>query len=665
MMDDKPLIPPETKLPEITFKAVIISILLAVILCASNAYLALKVGVTVAASIPAAVISMGILRFFKNSNVLESNLAQTAASAGEGMASVATFVLPALLILGYWQSFHFLEMAFLILVGGMAGVLFAVPLRQVFLKLPGLSFPEGTAIGTVLRARSSGNTQLKYLAQGGIVGALIGLFQTGFKLLADHLPLWFKTSSNTLFGITLGFDPVLLGAGYIIGIRACLAMFCGTLIAWIIGIPILSHIYALPAEGSAEDLVMSLWSAHLRYMGVGTMLVGGVWTLITLFRPIIKGIHQSMQQMRALKYTNQTMLRTEFDMPMSVVIGGLIFITCLAFVSIFYFLHWSPLPISNTLALIISVICTACFLVFGFISIIIAGYLVGLIGSTNSPVSGLLIINVILLGLILFSLIGLQLDLSQVTYQKATVGIIIFVVSMIGFAFIITSENIQDLKAGHMVGATPWKQQLMMAIGVLVSACVIGPVLQLLLDAYGMGGVMPRADMNPAEMLPAPQAGLIAALLKGIITHQLPWDMLIVGCIVGIGFILFSEFSKRRFGFTFPVLAVGLGIYLPPQFITPTVLGGLIHFLVNRPQNAPTAEHVSDNGSQRCILVACGLVAGAALMGVILAVPFVITSNTDALRLINERFTIFTEFAALIIPLGIGLWLYRIGTKTY
>lgn len=665
-LDEAPLISPNVSLPEITVKAVILAIILAVLLAASNAYLALKVGTTVAASIPAAVVSIAVFRLFRRSNVLENNLVQTAASAGEGLAAAATFILPALVILKFWEGFNFWQSAAITMVGGILGVLFSVPLRRVLLSLPILPFPEGTAIGNVLKASASAGTQIKNLFRGGVAGAAVALCQTGFEFVSSYFPLWVK-KGNMLFGTTLGFDPVLIGAGYIIGINANLALFLGTISCWLIGVPVLCSIYGLPAGSDHYDMVMNLWDQHIRYIGVGTMMLAGVWTLLTLIKPMIKGVYKTFRKMNTENFSNKIQLRTEKDIPIYWVLSGIAVLVLLAFLFILFSIKSSGLLLTGNLVFGISLIALLAVLILGFLSALICGYLVGLIGSTNTPLSGILIINVLLLSLIIFPLIGTEANLHFHMNQQAAIAIVIFIVTIIGTAAVITNENIQDLKAGKMVGATPWKQQIMMIIGVIVSAIAIAPVLDLLFNAYGMGGVFPHPGMNPEQMLPAPQAGLLAALSQAVIGHSLPWPMLMTGMIIAVICIGIDALAKRK-GYRLPVLAVGLGIYLPPEIIIPSVLGGLIHYLAARrlsqqtkalalseSEQKKTFKEVSEKG----VLLACGFVAGSALIGVVLAIPFVIEGNSDVLKLVSDNFLPIANILGLVITVLLLIWLYR------
>src|SRR3990167_9161672 len=310
---DGPLMGPSVHLPELTFRAIVLAIILAVILAASNAYLALKIGTTVAASIPASVLALGVLRFFKNSNVLESNLAQTAASAGEGMAGAVSFVLPAMLVLHVWTEFPYWKTFLVSVTGGLLGVLFSIPLRRILLNMPTLTFPEGTAVGNVLRSAVNKGSSLKWLVQGGAVGALVSFCQSGFKIFSDNVQIWTLTS-RTLFGMGFGFTPATLAAGYIIGPQVGVTLFIGVIIGWVILLPWIGLFEGVPTDLSAYDAAMVLWSDHLRFVGVGTMLVGGVWCLIRLMPDVWEGLRLSMRSF-SLMGRQKTLVRTEQDIP--------------------------------------------------------------------------------------------------------------------------------------------------------------------------------------------------------------------------------------------------------------------------------------------------------------------------------------------------------------
>lgn len=634
-------------LPELTFKAIVLSILLAALLTAANAYLALRIGTTISASIPAAVIAMGVLRCFRRSNILESNMVQTAASAAEGVAAVISYVLPAAIILHVWQGFPYFETFALTLIGGLLGVLFTIPLRRIFLNLPTLTFPEGTAVGNVLLASASGGAKLKFLVQGAAVGGIISLLQSGFKILADLISLW-VVAGRAIGGIAMGFEPALLAAGYIVGIRAAGGLIVGVL-AWVIILPILSIHYGLPAEATRYDMALDLWHAHMRYIGVGMMLIGGIATLISLIKPVFTGLKQSFAVFNA----------GEQDMPFRWMLMSVTGLSLLCYGLILYILWQLNLPVSHVILGFVSLLTLLFVLVVGWLFAMISSYFVGLLGSTNTPLSGLLILGVLLLGLLYLLLMKSALAIAAL--QIAT--LIVFTITLVAAISALSGENMQDLKAGQIVGATPWKQQIVLAVGVIAAAAVIGPVLNLLFHAYGLGGVFPRAGMDPTQMLGAPQAGMIATIAQGVLKEHLESNMLFIGCGLALVLALVDQFLKRKH-FRLPPLAVGLGVYLPPDVIMPIFVGAFISYLVSkRMQRTALSEEIKNNAKQNGVLLACGLVAGSALMGVILAIPFAILGTTNALSLVSSHFGSWATALALLVTVGLCYWLYRTAQK--
>lgn len=661
-LDNEPLIPASTTLSELTIKAIILSILLAIILSAANAYLALKIGTTISASIPASVFALGILRLFKQHNVLECNLAQTAASAGEGVAAAIAFVLPAMIFLHIWKGFSYSETAIITLLGGLLGVLFSIPLRRIMLHLPALRFPEATAIGNVLKASVQGEVGLKLLAQGGLLGSLVAFAQTALNVVADNLQLWVY-AGKTIFGFALGLTPATLAAGYIVGFEVAVSLLTGAVVGWLIMLPFIGIYYGLATNiTSAYDAATQLWNTHLRFVGVGTMLVGGVWTLFRLLKPISKGIRLSFVGFRKDSVgALGKPLRTEADMPSIWILPGILALACLLFFYIFHYIH-GVISITSDYLWLVTLISVIFVLIIGFLLATISSYFCGLVGSSNNPLSGLLITAILLLAFLFLLLFRADISLNA-RYFASAVIIIATILACIGS---ITGESIQDLKAGQMLGATPWRQQFMMAVGVGVSALVIGPVLQLLFNAYGIGGIYPRPGMDPSQMLAAPQAGLMAAVAQGVLMQHLNWKMIVLGGLVAIIIIVIDEFLKRR-NFRLPALAVGLGIYLPPEIITPVVVGGVVSFLVKkqwqRKKRTTEQEQAVIQYHQRGVLMACGMVAGSSLMGVILAIPFAIIGSANALSIGGPRFVPIATIFGLIIFLALCFWFYKVGRK--
>lgn len=654
---DEPLISPSQSLPELTFKVIVLSIVLAALLAAANAYLALKIGMTISASIPASVLAIGILRFFKNSNVLECNIIQTAASAGEGIAAAIAFVLPALIVLHFWEAFPYWETVLITVVGGLLGVLFSIPLRRVLLHLPALRFPEGTAIGNVLKASTQPGRSIKALAFGGGGGALISLAQGGFKLIADSLQLFYSTGS-AVFGAALGFVPATLAAGFIIGIEVGISILTGVVIGWFVLLPILAEHFGL--SGSSSYLqAMNIWSHHLRYVGVGTMLVGGVWTLLRLLKPVVQGVRTSFRSLRDERGMKMKLPRTERDMPIHWVTVGVVLLALCVYMLVMHLVVQSDFSMTHGYTAFVVFSTVVYILIVGFLLATICGYFSGLIGVSNNPISGMVISAILLLGVIYLLLFHFQ---GSGEAMKVT-SLVILVATVVSAIAAISNENLQDLKAGYMVGATPWKQQLILSVGVVVSALVIAPVLQLLFDAYGIGGVFPRSGMDPSQMLAAPQATLMAAVAKGVIAHNLEWNMILVGAGVAVIVIIIDEYLKRK-NHRLPALAVGVGIYLPPEITIPMIVGGFMNFIVKRALAKQRITHeVRHRKLQNGVLMASGMVAGSAIMGVLLAIPFVLMGSTDALRIVPKAFEPVAKGLGVVTLFGLCYWFYHICTS--
>jgi len=661
---DGPIIPSNVTLPEITPRVVILGVILTIVLAAANAYLGLKLGTTVSASIPAAVISMGILRFFKNSNILENNMVQTMASVGEALTAGIAFILPALIIMGAWDGFHYWQTVIAGLLGGTLGVLFTVPLRRALLQDKTLRYPEGIAIGNVLKAstvREDGD--LRSLVHGGVVGGTIALFQAGFQILTDSFSFWVKTST-TVFGFGLGLSPALIAAGYIVGLNVALSLLVGIFIGWLIGVPVLAYIYGMSDADSAAQIATTMWRSHVRYIGVGAMLIGGLWTLCTLAKPVVTSMKMSFATLRRVSLDNKPVLaRTEHDIPIHYVLLGVL----LLLVPIFWMLTHTIMPsvpgVSEGFKNFIAAFSTFYILIAGFIFCSISAYFAGLIGSTNNPGSGLLVSTLLILSLIFIGFAGMQ-QLSEETAKFLAIVAIGSVV-VISSALVISNDTMQDLKVGEIVGATPWKQQLMLMFGVIVAAFVIPPILQLLYQAYGIGGVFPRPGMNPAQMLAAPQAGLMATVTQGAFSHQLQWNMIGFGAAIAVVCIVIDEILKKHFGTRLPVLAVGLGIYLPLDASIPCVIGGVLSWLIQHKLNYLYNYCEADDAAKcnvhrhRGLLLACGIVAGASIMGVVLAIPFALTESSDVLRIMPQTLAPFSGVLSIVVTGALCVWIYR------
>ena len=586
-------------LPEITLKAVILGILLSMILAGANAYLGLFAGMTVSASIPAAVISMGVLSFFRRSNILENNIVQTAASAGESLAAGVIFTIPALVLLGYWTSFDYFEVAKIAAIGGVIGVLFTVPLRRALILVAKLKFPEGIATAEILKAgdeaRSSSETDssdgLKTIGIASIVGGLMKLAQQGFAVW--HATIEGATTvGRSIFGIGSDLSPALISVGYIVGRNIGILVVTGGLISWAIAIPIYTAINGF--EGDPLKAAWTIWNSKIRYLGVGAMVVGGVWSLVKLLNPLITGVKASIDSIRQ-KSKGKELQRMERDIPINYV--GMALLAMLIPVFLLY------LGIIQSAG--IAAILTIVMMVFGFLFSAVASYMAGVVGSSNNPISGVTIATILFSSMLLLALLGTGSGVGAA--GAIMVGAVVCCAAAIG------GDNMQDLKTGQLVGATPWKQQVMQIVGTVSAAIVLGLVLDILHTAYTIG----------SPTLSAPQATLMKSVADGVFSGNLPWDFVAIGALIGIVIILI-DIRQEMMGadFRVPVLAVAVGIYLPIELSVPIFIGGMINHIG---QGSETER----SGQKKGLLMASGLITGEALMGILVAVPIFITGNKD------------------------------------
>jgi len=663
--DDEPVVPPQISLREITPRALILGIILTIILAAANAFLGLKVGLTVSASIPAAVISLGILRLFRDSNILENNMVQIMASVGEALTAGVAFILPALIILHVWDGFHYWQTVMTSLVGGILGVLFTIPLRRALLRDKTLRYPEAVAIGNVLKAsakREKGD--LRQLISGGVIGGMIVLFQTGLQVLTDTFSWWTKIKTNLIAGFGLGLSPALIAAGYIVGINVALSLLVGIIIGWIAGVPILSLIYGLPEADNANQMAMMIWKDHIRYMGVGTMLLGGLWTLTTLFKPVMQSMSASIKAVKQIHLGEAPeILRTERDFPIHYVLLA----TFLLLIPIFLLIAYKIIPqfpaLTSAFRYFLAAFASIYILIGGFAFCSITAYFAGLIGSTNSPISGLLVSALLILSvclLLFFNYTNWDLQTREMIGTIVSIGAMV----IIGGALSISNDSMQDLKVGQIVGSTPWKQQTMLLLGVIVSSFIIPPILQLLYNAYGIGGVFPRPGMDESQMLAAPQAGLMATVAKGVFSHELSWLMIGIGAFIAIVCIIIDEILKKYFGTRLPVLAVGVGIYLPLDSSMPVVIGGILSWIINSRINHLYPEMQEGTPPRhRGLLLSCGIVAGASIMGVLLAIPFAIKQSSSVLRIMPQGHETLSAILSLLVTASLCVYIYRVVIK--
>jgi len=650
--NESPTVPDDVSLPEITFKAIILGIILSVVLAGANAYLGLFAGMTVSASIPAAVLSMGILRFFRHSNILENNIVQTAASAGESLAAGVIFTLPALIVMQYWTTFNYWETTLIAGLGGVIGVLFTVPLRRALIVEEGLKFPEGIATAEVLRSGDAGGGGVKYIAQAGIIGALFKFGDTGLRLWTGVIETASRVGSSiAYFGSNL--SPALVSVGYIVGINIAVLVFLGGALNWLVAIPIYAALHTWPMSGgepmAAVEWAGEIWSSHTRFLGVGAMVIGGLWALINLRSSVITGIKSSLETYRrgaASRFS--AIARTDRDTPIKWV-GILLLISLLPIFALYVYIIQSATP---------SIFMAVVMLIAGFLFSAVAAYMAGLVGSSNNPISGVTIATILFSSLMLLALLG--------TGSAKGPAAAIFVGAVVACAAAIGGDNMQDLKAGYLVGATPWKQQVMQMVGVVTAALVLGPVLILIENAYGIG-VPTEAHPNP---LAAPQATLMASVADGVFNQNLPWLMIIIGMLVAVGVIVLDKIQERRNAdFRLPVLAVAVGIYLPFELSVPIFFGGIVAWMVQRGLNKRKAiatdgdleklETAGERAQNRGLLFASGLITGEALVGILMAIPIVIAGNANVLAIVPEP---IGTWPGIVLLLLVILWLGKVAS---
>lgn len=683
---DEPYIPAAQSIPELTVRAVILGVILAVVLAAANAYLGLFAGMTVSASIPAAVISMVILRALRGGNILENNLVQTAASAGESLVAGVIFTLPAMVIGAHWGNFNYVTTSLIACFGGLLGVMFTIPLRRAMIVEQPLQFPEGVATAEVLKVGDRGGASIRGLLVGGLLGALFKLCASGFRVFEETIK-WGANVGGNVATVSLNASPALVAVGYIVGLNIAVLVFVGGAINWWIAIPAYIGIEGVDTSGGAMSTATAVWGAKTRYIGVGAMAVGGVWALIRMRSSLFAGISSGMEAYRRLKQGGADVTpRTERDTPMQwVAIAALVAVV--------------PLIIlfqSFTHELWVSVVMAVVMIVAGFLFSAVAAYMAGLVGSSNNPISGVTIATVLSASLLLLMLLG----------AGNTVGPVaaILIGGCVCCAAAIGGDNMQDLKAGHIVGATPWKQQVMQVIGVIAAAFAIAPILTLLHTSYGIGPkpvgpspVLAHADSfervrsyapdvvgmvdlakaasdseQPAlsaKRLQAPQASLTEAVSKvsrGISNSGLPWTMIFIGMGLAVLIILIDlGLEARGSSFRAPVLAVAVGVYLPFYLSLPIFFGGALAWAVKRYKGS-AADRKSDE--QSGLLFSAGVITGEALAGIALAIPIAATSDIEVLQLIPGGETVAGIFGPGVPWVGLLLlaavmWLtYQVAT---
>ncbi|MCX8639409.1 MULTISPECIES: OPT family oligopeptide transporter [unclassified Gilliamella] len=656
-------------LRELTLRGTILGALITIIFTASNVYLGLKVGLTFSSAIPAAVISMAVLRLFSGSTILENNMVQTQASAAGTLSSII-FVLPGLLMIGYWQDFPFWLTFAICAAGGMLGVLFSIPLRHIMVVKSTLPYPEGVAAAEILKAGSKtegddSNAGLKDILVGGVIASGVSLFTNGFRVLSESASYWF-TGGKSIFQLPMGFSLALLSAGYLIGIISGIAVLIGTIIGWVFGIPILSAITDYDTSESLASVAMGLWAKDIRFIGAGTIAIAAIWTLLTLIKPVIEGLKISFRTLRA-DVSVDDIAPTERDLSPKAIFSIMAGMVVILVATFYAFISDSGLSAGVAWMLVICAVLFA--FIMGFLVAAACGYMAGLVGSSASPMSGIAIVAAIAISLILL-VIGQANDLlSTPEGTNFATALALFTTSTVLAVACISNDNLQDLKTGYLVNATPWKQQVALLIGCVVGAIVIAPILEILYNAYGFTGALPRADMDQSQVLAAPQATLMTTIAKGIFSHQLDWTMILIGLAVGsIIIIIDLILAKNQSKFRLPALAVGLGIYLPPTITTPIFIGTLLSWIIKRKAYAKAKKANLDpeeqfkNVDRKAALIASGLIVGESLVGVLLAIVIVISitsGGSDAPLAISADLGLLPQYLGLAVFVIICLYFIR------
>ncbi|HEU4833198.1 MAG TPA: oligopeptide transporter, OPT family [Pyrinomonadaceae bacterium] len=635
---------------ELTIRGLILGALITTIFTAANVYLGLKVGLTFASSIPAAVISMAILSMVKDSSILENNIVQTVASAA-GTLSAIIFVLPGLVIVGWWTGFPFWQSFLICVSGGVLGVLFTIPLRRALVTNSDLPYPEGVAAAEVLKVGSGTRGETKDEsgeAREGLIAVILGsvasaglAILTATRIAAASVSDVFRVGANAATGYDVAFSLALVGAGHLVGLSVGMAMLTGLIIAWAIAVPILTSMQPAAAGVDIADHTLRIWSTQVRFIGAGAIAVAAIYTLIRLAKPVVGGLISTLASSRATEREDDR----DRDIPASWII--ILTIACLLIAGYLAFTFARATVLAPS-AISLTLIAIPFVLIGGFLIAGICGYMAGLIGASNSPISGVGILSIVLCASVLILVVA-----PNATTQPALVAFALFITAIVFACATISNDNLQDLKTGQLVGASPMRQQIALIVGVAAGASVIPFVLNLLAKAYGFAGA---ANLNTVsdKPLPAPQATLISALAKGVIGGSLEWKMIGIGVLVGIGLILLDTILGALNKLRIPPLAVGIGIYLPMSATFAVVVGAVLsEWYSRRARKTPNPDRSERLGT----LVASGLIVGESLWGVLNAGLIVGRSNEAPIALVPADFAP-GPWLGVIGFVGIIIWLY-------
>ncbi|MDY6268026.1 MAG: oligopeptide transporter, OPT family [Selenomonadaceae bacterium] len=568
------------------------------------------------------------------------------------------FIIPGMLMIGYWQGFEFWQTLIVSACGGCLGVLFTIPLRRAMVVHSDLAYPEGVAAAEILKVGSSskdvqaakGGSGIKEICSGGALAGLVALCSNGFQVLGSQLSLWFSVGRG-MTQLPLGYSTALVGAGYLVGIAAGLSMLVGILIAWAGFVPYYTITSALPDGMTMQKFAGAVYQQRVRLIGAGAMGVAAVWTLLTLARPVIDGVKESLA---AVRMPDADKGEHRMDIDMSAKSVGLVFlVTVIGLLFIFHaFVSPENLPASQTMTF--TVVGVGVAVLMGFFVAAACAYMAGLVGTSSSPISGIGILAIIVASLVMYALCQSFGIFALPGGEKFATATAIFTTSIIMAIACISNDNMQDLKTGYLVGATPWRQQVALLLGCVVGALVIAPVLNLLYEAYGFPGALPRPGMDPAQALAAPQAALMTTIAQGIFSSTLEWGYIYIGIGLGVVLVAIDQFLKHSTkSLCLPPLAVGMGIYLPPVVQTPLVVGAVLGYFLRKHLRAQGGEEAEAAGNRRGTLFASGLIVGESIIGVLLAGVIVVSvtgGGSDApLSLVGKDFADTAEYLGLAV----------------
>lgn len=607
-------------LREITLAGVLLGVVITIIFTTANVYLGLKVGLTFASSIPAAIFSMAFFKMMGKGSILENNIVQTQVSAA-GTLSAVVFIIPALFFVGYWSGFDFWHTFIICAGGGILGVIFTIPSRIELVEKNQLPYPEGIAAAEVLQLGERNEEKsigAKEMLLGTSLAGISTFLSQGVRVISDGVEYFFSIG-RAIFQLPFGFSLALIGAGWLVGVGVGFAILVGILVAWCVLVPIASSLN--PMDGEIADVALEIWKNQVRFIGVGMIGVSAIWTFIKMLKPTIKGLSHSFR----FSTSDQKDIPAKWLLLCFIAVVALI-------IAVFY-----DFVVSATFSPLITwsfvLITSLCAVIIGFLISATCGYMAGLVGSSSSPISGIGILGIVLLSLCVLGvakIFSLELDENN---KQFFIALSLFATSIVFAVATIANDNLQDLKTGMLVGATPWKQEVVLMLGCIVGASVIAPVLNLLYEAYGFVGYLPREGMKESAALNAPQAILMAAIAEGIFKNTLNWLHIGIGAVIGAGAIVVDVLLKKK-NFILPPLAVGMGVYLPPIVTIPIFFGGILAYIAHKQVTIKaTTEDKNVKEAQEALkrkgtLLASGLIVGESLMGILIAGSIVISVSS-------------------------------------